>query len=197
MTVTDLPPGFMPGITTEAGHKSWSYDACAPLAVDQATVQPIWEDLERRAAMLGFRILREPLVLSDDPQVRLLLNDGQELLPRRDHPDRHLFQIPRGTRAIRLLSRAARPAEVIGSYIDDRRDLGVGVTKLVVWDGLHDTTIEASALALPGWHALEHGIRWTCGDAELELPPARHVDTFLDIHIISKLRYPVHAAPAA
>ena len=189
--VTALRPGF----ATHADHKSWSTDACAPLTVDRATVQPIWEWLDRRAATLGFPLALAPVALSDDPQLRLLLRDGRELPPRWSRSSRHCFQIPPGAQPIRLLSRAARPAQVVGPFVDDRRELGVAVAKLVLWSGLEDTTIQAAALTLPGWHALEDGMRWTTGDAALELPAACHADTFLDVHVAALLHYPAPAGP--
>ncbi len=189
-TVVALRPDF----ETQGSPKSWNHDACAPLAVDRETVQPIWERLDRRATSLGFQLVRVPPALSDDPQLRLRLCDGRELQPCWSQANRQFFQIPPGARPIRLLSRRARPAEVIGSFVDDRRELGIGVARLVLWNGLDDSTIEAAALALPGWHALEQGIRWTDGDAELDLPAAGRHDTFLDVHVVSVLRYPASSA---
>lgn len=185
-----------PALATPAGHKSWSTDACAPLAVDQATVQPIWEGLDRRATTLGLHVALPAPPLSDDPELRLLLGDGRALQPCSSSPQRQLFQVPYGSRPVRLLSRTVRPAELIGPFVDDRRDLGVAVAKLVLRDRLEHITIRAEELALSGWHALEGGFRWTGGEAALDLPTARDADTFLDVHLAATLRYPSAVEPA-
>ena len=178
-----------PDLGTRAGHKNWSTDACAPLAVDRETAQPIWAALQQRALALGFRNSRLPAVLSDDPELRLGLADGRVLEARWRNGACHMFYIPVDAKPVRLLSRTAVPAEVVGPFVDDRRQLGVAVEKVVLWRGLLDTVHTTSALDLPGWYPAEDRFRWTDGDATLDLPAADSADTFLSIHLAATMRY--------
>ena len=171
------------------GPAAWAADACAPLATDRDTVEPIWNRLDHRATALGFADRDPGAPLSDDPRLCVLLDDGVRLAARWDGRGRHLFQIPAGMRAMRLLSRAAVPAEVIGPFIDDRRGLGVLVRAVILWNGLHDTTIRAADLDLAGWHSAEADARWTDGDAALDLPSALGTDSFLEVQLAGSMRY--------
>lgn len=174
-------------------HGSWALDACAPLATDRETVEPIWTRLDQRAAGLGMADGRTrtdaSTRLSDDPRLRVLLDDGVVLTARWDAGGRHFFQIPATARAVRLLSRASVPADVVGPFVDDRRGLGVLVRAVVLWNGLQDTTIRAADIDLAGWHAPEADARWTDGDAALDLPPASGVDSFLEVHVTGSMLY--------
>ena len=183
-----------PGLLLEAGRRSWSEDACAPLTVDRETVEPLWRELARRAAELGLRSERQPVALSDDPELRLVLADGRVLEAIGASRGCHMFSLPPGAQPVRLLSRAAVPADLIGPFLDDRRRLGVAVQKLVLWNGLSDTVLAAAALDHRGWHAAERDMRWTDGDASLELP-ASGADSFLAVHLAATLRYPERQHP--
>ena len=165
----------------------------APLAVDRALVEPIWRRLADRALALGFDGDDTVGRLTDEPDLRLLLDDGRELPARWHNRRRHMFHIPRGATPVRLLSRAAMPADVVGPFVDDRRLLGVAVERLVLWTGLHETSIAAADVTLPGWHAVEGAARWTDGRAELDLPEAGP-DTFVDVHIAATGLYRAAAA---
>ncbi len=179
-----------PGLLLETGRRNWRDDACAPLTVDRETVEPLWRQLARRAAALGLGRERPPVALSDDPALRLMLADGRVLQASGGRRGCHLFALPPGARPVRLVSRAAVPADLIGPFLDDRRRLGVAVEKLVLWHGLSDTVLAAAELDLPGWHQAEGGVRWTDGDAALDLPACEGADTFLAVHVAATLRYP-------
>jgi len=164
----------------------------APLAVARALVEPVWTGLAERAAGLGFERPAGAVrasVLTDDPELRLLLEDGVELSACSGDPLHHTFRIPAGVRPVRLLSRLAVPAQVIGPFVDDRRTLGVQVEKLVLWAGLTDIVLPASGLTLAGWHENEGGLRWTNGMASLDLP-ATSEPTFIDVHLSGTALYP-------
>ncbi len=166
----------------------------APLAVARTLVEPIWTRLRDRARGLGFDGSDSVRAVTDQPDLRLLLDDGRELSARWHNGQRHMFHIPCGTRPVRLLSRAAVPADVVGPFVDDRRTLGVAVDKLVLWSGLNDTVISVADLVLDGWHAAEGTHRWTNGRARLHLPEAE-AETFLDVHLNATALYSVpHAA---
>ena len=161
----------------------------APLAVARDLVEPLWTRLADRARALGFEGAETARTLTDQPDLRLLLDDGSELNASWHDGQRHLFHIPRNARPLRLLSRAAAPADVVGPFVDDRRRLGVAVGRLAIWTGLDETVVPVAQLSLDGWHAAEGGHRWTNGRAELDMPVAGP-DTFLDIQLTATALYP-------
>ncbi len=180
-------PSMRPDLSVHASHKSWTTDAAAPLAVDRETVEPIWTGIMERAMALGLDVAARPVGMTDQPDLRLLLDDGRELAACWRDTQRHMFQVPSGIRPIRLLSRAAVPAEVIGPFLDDRRTLGVAVDKLVLWQGLDEQVIQPACSGLRGWHIGE-GASWTNGDAELDLPHVKG-DTVLDVYLAATMIY--------
>ncbi len=155
----------------------------APLVVARDLVEAIWDRLADRARLLGFPCSDIAPALTDQPNLRLLLEDGRELDACWHDAERHMFHIPRNARPVRLLSRSGVPAEIIGPFVDDRRTLGVAVGKLVLWTGLQDVVVPTGAPGLGGWHTEEGTHRWTDGQAELDLPEAGP-DTFLDVHLV-------------
>ncbi len=163
----------------------------APLVVARAVVEPIWHRLADRARTLGLAVDpaddRAGIAFTDQPDLRVLLDDGREVSACWHNAQRHMFQLPRGTRPVRLLSRAAVPAETVGPFVDDRRTLGVAVDKLVLWHGLEEQVVQPNGRALGGWHA-DDGARWTDGNAELDLPCAG-TDVVLDIHLAATMLY--------
>ena len=161
----------------------------APLAVARDAVEPIWTRLVERARGLGLVMARPVVPLTEQPDIRLLLDDGCLLAACWHDGQRHMFHVPRGARPTRLLSRAAVPAEAVGPFVDDRRRLGIAVEKLVLWTGLREQVLPAGGLAMNGWHGSEDGIRWTDGNAGLDLPRAGD-ETFLDIHVAGTMLYP-------
>ena len=154
----------------------------APLAVARDLGEPSWTRLADRARLLGFPCGDDAPAVTDQPNLRLLLEDGRELAACWHDAQRHMFHIPRDVRPVGLLSRAAIPAEIVGPFVDDRRTLGVAVDKLVLWNGLQDVVVPTGGPGLRGWHAAEGTHRWTDGQAELDLPEAGP-EAFLDVHL--------------
>ncbi len=179
------------------GSLSWRADACAPLGTARADAEPIWRRLDARADMLGHAARPLQPAPELDPGLCVLLDDESLVQPRWQDGDRHFFQLPAGRRAVRLLSRSTMPALSIGAFVDDRRQLGVQVEALVLWQGLSRHVIQAEAFTGAGWHALEQASRWTDGDAELDLPAARGDDSFLELVVTASLAYPVGRDDAA
>ena len=167
----------------------------APLVVARAVVEPIWHRLADRARTLGLAADRADVSFTDQPDLRVLLDDGREVSACWHNAQRHMFQLPRGARPVRLLSRAAVPAETVGPFVDDRRTLGVAVDKLVLWHGLEEQVVQPNGRALSGWHD-DDGARWTDGNAELDLPCAG-ADVVLDIHLAATMLYRDEARLAA
>ncbi len=160
----------------------------APLAVAHDIAKPLWTSLADRARTLGFTGPDAVVALTDQPELRLLLDDRSELAARWHNGQRHMFHIPCGTRPIRLLSRTATPADVVGPFFDDRRMLGVAIEKLVFWRGLDEQVIPTIDLDLDGWHQPEGALRWTNGRAALDLPEAQ-TDSFLEINLVGAMLY--------
>ncbi len=168
----------------------------APLAVAHDVVKPLWSRLAERAAALGLEDSTGIVVLTEQPDLRLLLDDSRELAARWHDGRRHMFHIPRGARPLRLLSRTAIPADVVGPFVDDRRTLGVAVDRLVFWRGLEEQVIPTAGLDLDGWHEPEGDMRWTDGRAALDLPAAQ-ADTFLEVNVVGVMLYPDETRVAA
>lgn len=162
--LSDLRPDFSAG----AAHKSWDA-AAAPFTVERAIVEPIWHRLAVRALELGFAA-PAMAALVEDPELRLVTEAGREIRPLRRDGNRYAFTVPNGTGALRIASRTARPCDVIGPFVDDRRRLGVRIGEIRVLDGRCQTVVRDHLVNtdLAGWHAIEPGTgRWTDGGALL------------------------------
>ncbi|MBU6500102.1 MAG: hypothetical protein KGQ40_16375, partial [Rhodospirillales bacterium] len=92
------------------------------------------------------------------------LADGRRVAARRDGA-RHLFDLPAGTRSVRLVSRHARP-DWTGAGATDHRRLGVAVAGLRL-DGREVPASDRGA----GWQDAEPGWQWTDGDAAVIAGP--------------------------
>jgi hypothetical protein len=160
-----------PAAASELAVKTWAEHAAAPLAVDRATVEPIWRGLTARAAACGFVLPPRDAELTDDPALHLVTQAGLEIRPSRVEGNVYAFLVPGGAGPLRLVSRAARPCDVVGPYLDDRRRLGVLVSaiKLGGQTGSGAVQPHLSAKTLAGWHPVEDGAdaRWTNGTAIL------------------------------
>ena len=153
-----LYPDFAPGVALEI----WAREACAPLVVDGAELEAARSLLLERATALGH-------VMTDQPDLHVVAR-GRHIAPVMDGAA-FRFDLPAGSTIVRLLSRHGVPAEMYDSNPDHRR-LGVAVSALAL-DG------EAMALDDPrlgtGWHAVEPGLRWTDGAAEIAVGAARQL----------------------
>ena len=165
-----------PNFSVDADHKSWQQDAAAPLAVDRETVEPVWRSLLARCDRLGIGTSRPPVALAQDPELHLLTNDGAVILPAIHAGNLYSFDIPTNAGTLTLASRASRPSDVVGPYLDDRRALGVLIGGIALSDGSRKIAVDAhlTAAVLPGWHGQECAeMRWTNGYADL---PVRLAD---------------------
>lgn len=178
-TVIALHPA--PGANT--GNKTWQADACAPLAVDAARVEPIWRRLAARAGELVFQL---PGNAAAQQEVGLhLLAGGRKIRPSMTHGNRYGFVLPRNTMSVRLVSGVEAPA-TSRPWLDDRRRLGVCVGRITVQteDGLRDIPVDHPALS-QGWWRTEGDagriLRWTNGNAAIVLPAgARMVEFWIN-----------------
>jgi len=165
-----------------ARPKEWDSDACAPLATDPGTVEPLWRRLAERAVALGHR----PLALPSGAEATgfWLEVDGQRASQVGGAPGRYVFALPESATAVRLRSDTFRPSDRL-PWVDDRRRLGVVVGRIVVHgsDGARDLAVDDPALAEGWWDPERDGprlARWTDGNARLGLPSATRL---VEIHL--------------
>nr|WP_276510314.1 Hint domain-containing protein [Acetobacter farinalis] len=157
--------------------ESWAEDAAAPLCVDRAFVEPLFNRFAaRQAYMLGADGVQAVAAsLTHDPDLHLVMQNGRTVRPVRVQDGVFSFMLPAGLQSVRLMSRASRPADVVGPFVDDRRALGVAVGRIAVLcaSGVVDVREHVTCADLAGWHALEgDAVRWTDGQAQVPLPPA-------------------------
>jgi hypothetical protein len=107
---------------------------------------------------------------------------------------RYAFVLPGTGRAVRLVSRVARPCDRL-PWVEDRRRLGVMVSRLTLRRG---SEVETIALDDPrvsqGWWGIERDgatlWRWTDGDAVVPLSGAAGV-AVLEVAVAGSLDYPI------
>lgn len=162
-----------PDLSLAIDHLSWQQDAAAPLTVNRNFVEPIWQHLASRAAELERPVTAIPTLVEDDPDLHIATGDDWGVIrPARRLGNLFSFMIPDGVNQLRLCSRASRPSEVIGPFVDDRRRLGVKVGRIRQLGRRRpiDLSDHLVSTSLFGWHAPEtpaDGGRWTNGNAQL------------------------------
>lgn len=155
----------------------WESESCAELVTAGAELEAVRSFLLWRAEMLGHVLTRDP---------GLHLRVGESLVWPSVNGAAYRFELPPGTKRVRLVSRCSVPAHVHDDC-DDYRRLGVAASRLVL-DG--DPISLTDARLGSGWHGLE-GVgteahwRWTDGDAELLLSGGGS----LSIDVVMTTRY--------
>ncbi|MCP1246079.1 Hint domain-containing protein [Acetobacter cerevisiae] len=160
--------------------RCWADDAAAPLMTAREAVEPLHQRLAQRAEMLRGAEAEEarPLdaaTLTTEPDLHLVTESGAVINKVRTHNGQTIFIVPPHVQAVRLVSRASRPVDTIGPFVDDRRMLGVLVGRMMLQEGnkadIRELEPAAGTLAGSGWHAAEAGQtgRWTNGDAAVSL----------------------------
>lgn len=152
---------------------TWA-DAAAPLVTDRETVEMLHQRLSARATTaLGLAASAKiSLTRKSDLSFRTL---SGEALRRLDEKNGVVtVEIPANVTEIRICSRASRPSDVVGPFVDDRRMLGVLVGTATLLEGSSHGRVINSHLdgqSNIGWHGLENNgkVRWTNGDAVLNL----------------------------
>jgi len=150
---------------------SWN-DAAAPLTVSRETVEPLFRKIERRADKAGFAIQAKTRPLTNDSDLHLTTDTGAVIRPARQNNGRVMFMIPAGVENIRIVSNASRPCDVIGPFVDDRRQMGVLVGTVTLFESNRTRTLtdHLHDAQLSGWNNVEEGtMRWTSGNALLPL----------------------------
>lgn len=165
------PSILRPDLSSEADLPARAAASCAPFAFDEHSVQPIWDRLAARAALLGQSAPSSKT--TSDPDLRIVAK-GRTLRPIYTAGGLHIFVLPRATAEVRIVSRASSPAE-IHPWLDDRRRLGVSVQRIVLRsaDEYEEISVDSPHLSGGWWGAESEGRalwRWTSGEAVLPLP---------------------------
>ncbi|PHI96288.1 hypothetical protein BG621_04845 [Parasaccharibacter apium] len=176
----------------EQEQLNWNENAAAPLGVTQEFVKPLYDAFVARAAKLG---LTSPAhthkadATTLDPTPYIRLKNGATLYPHRHEAGRYLFTLPAYTQQVTIGSRTFRPSEAVGPHLDDRRQLGILIGQVSLWNGGRETIItrHLTDRGLEGWDIIEAGPhRWTKGEADLPLhdsPPVSATQQILTIEV--------------
>jgi hypothetical protein len=184
-----------PEFHVNAGLRCWETDACAPLAVSPAAVQPVWRQLADRAVALGH--VPPTRATTTEADVHLLA-DGRRIDTISVAGKVHSFMIPAGVISLVLASRATAPS-TLAAYHDDPRPLGVAVSRVTLRGqaGREEFAADHPALA-QGWFGPEQVDRalwrWTNGHAAL---PTGVVSgpVIVEITLASTTTYLIDGAP--
>ncbi|MBS0641670.1 MAG: Hint domain-containing protein, partial [Proteobacteria bacterium] len=160
---------------------------CAPVLTGGAVVDAVWRRLLERSGV------RPGMPLTSDADVHLLV-DGARVDAVSVSAGKALFRMAGRPGEVRLCSRSGAPQEL--GLARDPRMLGVGVRRIVLWQGHRPRVLEADDSALSrGFHPFEpdNGYRWTDGDAVL---PSTLFDGVteayqLEVHLAGTAQYPL------
>lgn len=98
--------------------------------------------------------------------------DGQELVKRGVNGRTTSFRVPANIDTLKIVSSAARPYDMVGVHIEDRRRLGLLVGNITIYEASSSSS-QRSHLEnryVHGWSSYETGMcRWTVGEADLKL----------------------------
>lgn len=153
--------------------QTWSKDAAAPLGVERNLVEPIYHRLTERARKLGY-LSRSSMykIFAKQSGLHLVTDQGQKLEIALQVKNKVIFKIPAQVQSLHIVSRTSRPSDVIGPFVDDRRDLGILIGKITFVEGNHCSEINTHLISeyLSGWFSQENtSCRWTKGKAYLPL----------------------------
>ena len=168
--------------------KTWDNDAAAPLNVHREFVEPIYNQINKRALDINFELQTEHFALTSDPNLYLTTELGTIIQPHACNNGKYIFNIPEGIDKVDLISRTGRPCETVGSFIDDRRELGVLVGNVFVINknDIHEITDHLSNPDLTGWDVIEQSpCRWTKGKATLNIHATQSGKSVLIVNILA------------
>ncbi|MDN7351429.1 Hint domain-containing protein [Acetobacter senegalensis] len=159
--------------TLRGAVKNCADDAGAPLGVERSFVEPLFRALEwRENSVVGSQTAVDPVETTTDPDLHLITQTGAVIRPMRKTAQHYSFMLPPNTDSVRIISRASRPSDVIGPFVDDRRYMGVAVAdvQLQCAKRQFDITAHLQEEKPAGWYDTDWtDCAWTNGDAELPL----------------------------
>ncbi|MEN3167362.1 Hint domain-containing protein [Gluconobacter sp. OJB] len=153
-------------------ERNWNDDAAAPLSVSRDVVEPIFREIEARAIAAGIENTVAAPLLTEDAGLYLVASTGQTIHQVRTANGRAMFMIPSDVTGVRIMSRTSSPSETVGPFVDDRRELGVLVGEVTLFDSGNTIRIDQhlTDADLSGWDVQENtAVRWTNGNAILPL----------------------------
>jgi Hint domain len=162
----------------------------APFAADADRVEPIWQQIARRARTLGHTI-PDPCESCEDPSLRIEIG-GRRYAPIAVDNRRWLFALPARTDTPRLVSLSGVPSEE-RPWIEERRRLGVMVSRITLSRGQDVSIIplDHPGMARGWWDVEGDGEtmgRWTDGDAAL--PIQSDQPALLEVLLTGAMAYP-------
>ncbi|KAA8384427.1 Hint domain-containing protein [Acetobacter sp. DmW_136] len=156
-----------------APTKSWEHDAAAPLCIDRTFVEPLFHALSYRTNNIaGCHVSARNVETTTNPNLHLVTQSGAIVHPARHTTCQYSFMLPPNTQSVRIVSRASRPVDIIGPFVNDRRYLGIAIANihLLCAEDVHNINVHLQAEKPAGWYAEEAaGCAWTDGDALLPL----------------------------
>ena len=159
--------------TLRGAVKSWEDDAGAPLGVERSFVEPLFRAIEWREDKVSKEQVPAAVELTNDPDLHLVTETGAVIRPMRHTSKEYSFMLPPGTQSVHIVSRASRPSDVIGPFVDDRRYMGVAVGAVRLLSAKRPVEIisHLTTEKPQGWHSdMEwQGTAWTDGNATLPL----------------------------
>ena len=190
---SDAPLVLHPDLTDQSDYPTRAAASCVPFVSDEGSVRPIWLRLAERAAGLGQPAPK--LDTTSDPELRIVAN-GRTLRPIVGEAGKFTFVLPQGTADLRLVSRAGSPTDA-RPWLDDRRQLGVRVTRITLRGASEfcDMPVDHPDLSEGWWTVERDGVsmgRWTDGDAALPLP-AFSGAAMLEVRLGGEMTYLIEA----
>jgi hypothetical protein len=172
------PVHLHPDFSVDPGHPARLLEGCMQLTTQASDVKPLWQAVADRAEWLGIGL--PAAETSVDPMFQVMANGQPCPCLAEQGNGRRVFLLPAGASEVAMLSRYTVPNDLT-PWIDDRRQLGVAISRIVLRQGseLREIPIDHPALA-GGWHDCERQgtrlSRWTNGQAQLKLPAAWNDD---------------------
>ncbi|GBR52866.1 hypothetical protein AA106555_1067 [Neokomagataea thailandica NBRC 106555] len=151
---------------------SWACNAAAPLDTTRNFVEPLYRAIQDRSKQARYE---KQSLLSKEAgfasAMWLEVEGGEKIHATRRNDTHSVFLVPQGISRVYLCSEAARPCDVVGPYVDDRRSLGAFVRSLHIFNEysakrkeFHPSDIDAD-----GWLERESTAgRWTNGRAAVD-----------------------------
>ncbi len=154
--------------------KNWAQDAAAALVTKQEIVKPIYDYLKQRALQLNLQTITEEQKTTNFSNLYIITDKGKVIFPKccKTQFGNYIFVLSNPVHYIYIVSNSSRPSDIIGPYVDDRRNLGVLIESITLFDqkNNHSITTHLEAKQLSGWHDQENeSFRWTNGYALLPL----------------------------